>query len=114
MQSQQAHDAIEGGRRYKPREPRSTLLHQVVREHLDAFLSYTTENYAKPLPKYVEREFRKYLPCGDPRQGFARVRSRKCKHEFFVAWSCKVRGVCPSLTCSQCDGSSVGLGGARS
>ena len=65
MQSQQAHDPIEGsGRTYKPRDPPSTLLHQVVREHLDAFLSYT----------------------------------RECKHEFFVAWSCKVRGVCPSCS----------------
>ena len=83
---------------YKPRDPPSTILHQVVREHLEDFLSFTRENYAKPLPRYVEREFRNYLPCGDPREGFARVRCRKCRHEFFVAWSCKVRCLCPSCS----------------
>jgi hypothetical protein len=29
-------------------------------------------------------------------EGFARVRCRKCKHEMFVAYSCKQRWSCPS------------------
>ncbi len=35
-----------------------------------------------------------YLQCGDPREGFARVRCPDCRHEFFVAFSCKQRCIC--------------------
>jgi len=70
--------------RYQPRDPPSTIVHQVVREHIDEFISYTEENYKKPLPRYVKREFEKYLPCGDPTKGFARVRCSTCSHEYFV------------------------------
>jgi ribosomal protein S27E len=37
-----------------------------------------------------------FLKCGDLREGFARVRCPDCRHEFFVAFSCKQRCVCPS------------------
>jgi hypothetical protein len=49
-------------------------LHKLVRENLEPFLQYTREHYRKPLPKYVERELRRYLSCGDLRAGFTRVR----------------------------------------
>ena len=38
----------------------------------------------------------KFLRCGDLHEGFARVKCRACKHEFFVAFSCKQRCVCAS------------------
>jgi ribosomal protein S27E len=38
----------------------------------------------------------KFLRCGDPEHGFARVRCTDCEHERFVAFSCKRRGFCPS------------------
>jgi transposase-like protein len=37
-----------------------------------------------------------FLKCGDLQEGFARVRCPKCKHEMFVAFSCKQRCTCPS------------------
>jgi hypothetical protein len=37
-----------------------------------------------------------FLECGDLRQGFARVRCPDCGEQFFVAFSCKQRGCCPS------------------
>jgi hypothetical protein len=37
-----------------------------------------------------------FLKCGDLHEGFARVRCPDCKHEFFVAYSCKQRCACPS------------------
>ena len=37
-----------------------------------------------------------YLKCGDLHEGFARVRCADCKHEMFVAFSCKQRCTCPS------------------
>lgn len=50
------------------------------------------------LPRYVEKEFEKYLACGDLRLGFARVVCRDCSHEAVVGFSCKRRGFCPSCT----------------
>jgi len=47
-------------------------------------------------PVYVEHTFRKYLECGIFAHGFARARCDACGHDFFVAFSCKGRGVCPS------------------
>ncbi len=47
-------------------------------------------------PKYVEQTFYKYLECGIFTHGFARARCDDCGHDFFIAFSCKGRGVCPS------------------
>ena len=46
---------------------------------------------------YVRQAFRKYLECGIFALGcFARARCDDCGHDYFVAFSCKGRGVCPS------------------
>ena len=45
---------------------------------------------------YVRQAFRKYLECGIFAHGFARARCGDCAHNYFVAFSCKGRGVCPS------------------
>ena len=37
-----------------------------------------------------------FLKCGDLHEGFARVRCPDCRHEMFVAFSCKQRCACPS------------------
>ena len=49
---------------YVPRSPEGTVLYGLVRQHLETFLRFTAETYEKPLPPYVEREFRDYLDCG--------------------------------------------------
>ena len=94
---------------YKRREPQSQVLHRLVREHLEPFLAYTREHYRKPLPKYVERELRGLLRCGDPWHGFTRVRCPRCRHEFFVAFSCGARTVCPSCSGRRMAAASVHL-----
>jgi len=45
---------------------------------------------------FVRQAFRKYLECGIFAHGFARARCDDCGHDYFVAFSCKGRGVCPS------------------
>ncbi|SEU39285.1 transposase zinc-binding domain-containing protein [Stigmatella erecta] len=50
------------------------------------------------LPRYVERDFARYLECGGLSHGFARVRGEGRKVELLVAFSCKGRGLCPSCT----------------
>ena len=54
------------------------------------------ETYAKPLPRYVEQEFRAYLRCGVFAHGFVHCRCDDCGHDILVAFSCKQRGACPS------------------
>ena len=61
---------------YAPRRPSETVLHGLVKEHLEEFLAHARENYAGPLPKYVERELQAYLECGDFSKGFALVHCR--------------------------------------
>jgi len=40
----------------------------------------------------------KYLQCGDPHYGFARIRCEECGAEYLRAFSCKCRGFCPSCS----------------
>jgi len=49
--------------------------------------------YFRPIVKEVVE---KYLDCGNPRCGFARVRCRACRTEYLLTFSCKTRGFCPS------------------
>ena len=81
---------------YRPRRPQDTLLHRIVREHLETFLAHARESYDAPLPKYVRDELRGYLRCGIFDYGFIRARCDACKHDLLIAFSCKSRGLCPS------------------
>jgi ribosomal protein S27E len=83
---------------YKRRDPEKTVLFSIVSQHLEVFLRHTRETYTRPLPKYVERELRAYLKCGQLGEGFTRVRCPSCRHEFLVGFSCKGRGLCPSCS----------------
>ena len=50
---------------YRPRDAEHTVLHQVVAEHLDAFLRAAVEaGDGVGLPQFVEREFQEFLLCG--------------------------------------------------
>ena len=42
------------------------------------------------------RELRAFLACGILTHGFLRVRCQECSRERLVAFSCKMRGLCPS------------------
>ena len=45
---------------------------------------------------YIEQVIYRYLDCGDPHNGFARVKCNDCGHEYLLAFSCKRRHFCPS------------------
>ena len=45
---------------------------------------------------YVRQTFRKYLECVIFAHGVARARCDDCGYDYFVAYSCKGRGVCTS------------------
>ncbi len=81
---------------YRPRRPQDTVLHRVVRTHLETFIEHAREAYDAPLPKYVREELRGYLRCGIFEHGFTRARCESCNHDVLIAFSCKARGLCPS------------------
>lgn len=80
---------------YRRREPEKSVLHTVVREHLETFLDQASRLHGQGYPHFIEREFRRYLDCGILARGFARLRCPECGHERLVAFSCKGR-LCPS------------------
>jgi hypothetical protein len=52
-----------GSPAYAPRHPEKTVLYTVVREQLETFLARARER-ERPVPRFVERELRRYLECG--------------------------------------------------
>jgi len=89
---------------YNPRHPERTLLYQTVAEHYETWLELASTgqfdgqgDHHSPQP-FVRKAFAKYLECGIFAHGFARARCDDCGHDYFVAFSCKGRGVCPSCT----------------
>ena len=85
-----------------PRHPERTLLYQTIAEHFETWFELASAgqfegqgDHHTPKP-YVRQAFRKYLECGIFAHGFARAWCDDCGHDYFVAYSCKGRGVCPS------------------
>jgi hypothetical protein len=82
---------------YEPRSTAGTVLHEVVRAHLERFLDETAAaTDGAGVPRFIEREFRDFLGCGDLRRGFCRVRCAECAFERLIPFSCKSRAICPS------------------
>lgn len=84
---------------YRPRHPECTDLYQVIEDHLDNFLTDYDELYLNdygPLTHRRQRTLEGYLKCGRLVYGFARVRCATCSHEMLIAFSCQLRGICPS------------------
>jgi hypothetical protein len=97
-----AADAQSKPKLYNPRHPERTLLYQTIAEHFETWHELASSgqfdgqgDHHTPKP-YVRQAFRKYLECGIFAHGFARARCDDCGHDYFVAYSCKGRGVCPS------------------
>jgi len=83
--------------RYRPRQPNKTILYRTVQEHLETMLAEARERteHGFGYPHFVEKEFRRYIECGQLARGFVRLRCRSCGHERLLAFSCKGR-LCPS------------------
>jgi hypothetical protein len=84
---------------YRPREPAASPLYQLLEAHFDEFERVYPERYQarygfwRPVVRTAVNAF---LACGDLHEGFARACCPDCRHEFFVAFSCKQRCICPS------------------
>jgi hypothetical protein len=84
---------------YRPRDPQASDLWRLMDQHFETFQQVYDEQFQAKYGFWrpvVERSVRAFLDCGDLQHGFARVRCPDCKHEMFVAFSCKQRCTCPS------------------
>ena len=75
---------------YRRRQPDKTTLYQAVAEHWPAFVAANDEA-ERPMPKFVRREFERFLDCGVIENGAVRVRCPACGFDRLVAFSCKGR-----------------------
>jgi ribosomal protein S27E len=73
---------------YRPRHPERTVLYRVLFHHFGR-----TYGYFRPIVKEVVE---RYLDCGNPKCGFARIRCPDCHTEQLLTFFCKRRGFCPS------------------
>jgi len=81
---------------YERRRPEETILHCLVRGHLETFLAQVGAKTGTGRTECVKDEFDAFLECGILAHGFLRVRCADCAHEKLVAFSCKRREFCPS------------------
>src|SRR5207244_396452 len=72
-----------------------TVLYQVIAEQLETFLAAQQER-DRPVPRFVEKEFRAFLDCGILARGFLRLHCQDCGQDRLLAFSCKARVWCPS------------------
>jgi len=87
---------------YRPRQPIESDFHRLVREHFDDFRALYPGRYARQFGFWrpvIDKAINAFIKCGDLHHGFARVRCPDGHHEFFVAFSCEQRCICPS--CAQ-------------
>jgi len=80
---------------YAPRNPAESVLYNVVAGDLENFLAGQRRR-DRVVPRFVERELRKFLECGVLANGFLRVHCDACGQDRVVAFSCKGRGICSS------------------
>src|SRR5690554_6319453 len=84
---------------YKPRTPRKNKYYRLVEAHHEELEGVWEERYLSKYGfwrPYVKNVIYRYLDCGDPHFGFARVKCGGCGHEYLLPFSCKRRYFCPS------------------
>ena len=89
----------EAGGAYRPRQPQQSPFYQLVERFFAQFESVYEERYQERYGFWrpiIRTSVERFLKCGDLKEGFARVRCPKCRHELFVAFSCRGRCFCPS------------------
>ncbi len=84
---------------YRSRHPERTVLYRVLFHHFERFQAEYETRFEKEygfLRPIVKGVVERYLDCGNPKCGFARIRCPDCGEELFVMFSCRTRGFCPS------------------
>src|SRR4030042_3776582 len=86
---------------YRPRRPERSPFYAVLHHYFDRSTREYEHRFERtfgPLRGIVPKTVERFLDCGLPESGFARVRCAACGNEYLVAFSCKQLGVCPSCS----------------
>jgi hypothetical protein len=83
--------ALQNAGVYRPRNPRASPLWQCARRHGGELREAGRFQRA-----VEERAIERFIECGDPHHGFARIYCDACGHDYLLAFSCKTRYFCPS------------------
>lgn len=84
---------------YRQHHPERTLFYRVMFHYFDEFVSEYENRFEREYGYFrpvIQEVVDKYLDCGNPKCGFARIRCPECGTERLLTFSCKVRGFCPS------------------
>ena len=84
---------------YTSRTPRKNRYYRLVEDNFEQLEKVWEQKYRQKYGywrPYVTDVIYKFLDCGDPHMGFARVKCDDCKHEYILPFSCKRRHFCPS------------------
>jgi ribosomal protein S27E len=84
---------------YRARYPERTVLYRVLFHYFERFLREYEGRFEKEYGYFrlvIKEVVERYLDCGNPRSGFARIRCPDCHAEHLLTFSCKTRGFCPS------------------
>ena len=84
-----------GGGLYRPRSPHASPLWQCAKRHASE-LRASGHASNRPRRAVEQQVIERFIACGDPHEGFARIYCDTCRHEFLLAYSCKTRYFCPS------------------
>ena len=84
---------------YQPRMPRNSVLYQLIETYYEDVKALWEERFEKSYGYwrgFVDAVVARYLDCGVPEAGFARLKCDSCGAEKLLTLSCKQRGICPS------------------
>jgi ribosomal protein S27E len=84
---------------YRQRHPEHTVFYRVFFYYFERFLREYENRFEKEygfLRPVIQDVVERYLDCGNPMGGFARIRCPDCGEERLLMFSCKTRGFCPS------------------
>ncbi|MGB9006707.1 MAG: transposase [Candidatus Aminicenantales bacterium] len=84
---------------YRPRHPERAVLYRVLFHYFEHFLAEYESRFEKEyglLRPIIKEVVERYLDCGNPKCGFARIRCPDCGQERLLMFSCRTRGFCPS------------------
>jgi len=80
---------------YRPRHPERTAFYRVIFHYFDRFLAEYESRFEKEygfLRPIVKEVVERYIDCGNPRCGFARIRCPVCGEERLLMFSCRSLG----------------------
>ena len=91
--------AMEPAPFYRPRNPRSTPLWKLSETLYERLRGEWEDRFEARFGFWrglADEALARYLDCGIPEMGFARLRCDSCRRERLLTFSCRTRQLCPS------------------